>query len=355
MSTAPSHFLPHAYEIELFDDETGLTVARRPVPETLFELCRQSLRFAAERRGQSAAEVVRDVPQFAGDSVGQIAGFTMSLGDGTGQVERQYPLRVFQTVADDILAALIEGGQVTSGRRVNYRAYAQLAAHEKAANGVKARVRRAPLPLLAGHTDRWLDGATHVGPEHDDDYPIFLTAGALPTSVEKSWAGPNLEGGAWLIGNLYRQSDPPEIFALLHTVLEARGMAHGKDSLDFSNETWLHLQEQLERRKTRFGKQGEVAAGFIHSHPFLPAETHNQKTCTTCEKRATCTLSSAFLSKRDAQFHTAVFGAAAYAVQMVLGLTPLGDFDLRMFALDGCRFRERGFYVLADEPAAVVQ
>ena len=199
-----------------------------------------------------------------------------------------------------------------------------------------------------------LAGATRHGPEGEDDYPLFITADALPTSVEKSWAGPDLEGGAWLIGNLYRQADPPEIFAVIHTVIEARGMAHEKDSLDFSSETWLHLQEQLSRRKTRLGKQGEVAAGFIHSHPFLPAETHGQKNCTTCAKRASCTLSSAFLSKRNAQFHTAVFGAAAYAVQMVLGLDARGDFDLRMFALDGCQFRERGFYVLADAPAAVV-
>jgi hypothetical protein len=100
------------------------------------------------------------------------------------------------------------------------------------------------------------------------------------------------------------------------------------------------------------GKVGEIPLGFIHSHPFLPAELDGHNDCRECDKRETCTVTSAFLSKRDAQFHAALFGAAPYAVQMVLGLTPRADFDLRMFCLDGCQFRERGFYALAAEPAA---
>jgi hypothetical protein len=65
-----------------------------------------------------------------------------------------------------------------------------------------------------------------------------------------------------------------------------------------------------------------------------------------------CKATSSFFSQQDAVFHRAVFGRAAYAVQMVQGLTPRHEPDLKMFCFDGGLFRERGYYRLSRMPSA---
>jgi hypothetical protein len=235
-----------------------------------------------------------------------------------------------------------------------YRIYARPVQPQlESADEVKATIRRKPLPLLPGQLGELMSSATAVGQADQNDYPIFIDKHVVPQSVSESWQGTEKEGGAWLVGNLYQQPDPPEIFARIHTVLEAHGTNPDKDRLDLCTATYVHLQTVLEQRRRRLGKVAEMPLGFIHSHPFLPAQLDGHQDCRQCEQRAACTATSAFLSPRDAQFHTALFGAAPFAVQLVLGLTARAEFDLRIFCLDGCRFRERGFYLL-DRDSAVV-
>jgi hypothetical protein len=71
--------------------------------------------------------------------------------------------------------------------------------------------------------------------------------------------------------------------------------------------------------------------------------------------RPTCTLTSSFFSQRDQAFHAAMFGSAPYAVEVVLGLTPREEFDVKMFCFDGGLFRERGYYRLAELPTGMLK
>jgi hypothetical protein len=137
----------------------------------------------------------------------------------------------------------------------------------------------------------------------------------------------------------------------VHTVFEARGTKHERFSLDFSTETFTHVQQQLELRRKRFGRPAVVLLGFYHTHPFLPSVLDGMEACPTCSLRSTCTLTSSFFSQRDQAFHAAMFGSAPYAVEVVLGLTPREEFDVKMFCCDGGQFRERGYYQLAELPA----
>jgi hypothetical protein len=158
----------------------------------------------------------------------------------------------------------------------------------------------------------------------------------------------------WLVGNLYRQRRPSEIYCVAHTVLEARGTKHERFSLDFTTETFTHIEQQLALIRTRFGRPHDVALAFLHTHPFLPSVLDNMEACPTCSLRPTCTLTSSFFSQRDQTFHNAVFGSTPYAFEMVLGLTPREEFDLKMFCYDGGLFRERGYYQLPDKTAATL-
>jgi hypothetical protein len=354
MQTRPLAATPSVktqYEVELFEQQGRISLGRRPVPEDHLERCREWMLFQAQRHNLAFAEAgsrqVLDEPCFAAGQEGRISGILMSVSDGAERWEHKFPLHVFQSVADDFLAQLIEAGSLDGDTCVLYRAYARSVPPAPAADGVVARVRRTPPRLLDGRLADWLDRSALLGTTSAADYPLFMEQSVTAEAMSESWAGRRLEGGAWLVGNLYRQRDPPEIFGVIHSVLEAAGMTHERDRLDLSAQTYLHLQEQLQRRRVRMGRVGELAMGFIHSHPFLPSELDGRESCQGCTKRSTCTVTSAFLSRRDAQFHGAVFGAAPYAVQMVLGRTPRNELDLRMFCLDGGRFRQRGYHGLA--------
>ena len=132
-------------------------------------------------------------------------------------------------------------------------------------------------------------------------------------------------------------------------MLEARGTKHERFSIDFSTETFTHVEQQLALIRRRFGRSADVLLGFYHTHPFLPSVLDGMEACPTCSLHPTCTLTSSFFSVRDQRFHAAMFGSAPYAVEIVLGLTPREEFDVKMFCHDGGGFRERGYYRLADE------
>jgi hypothetical protein len=214
-------------------------------------------------------------------------------------------------------------------------------------------VRRKSLPLADGQLEAFLAKSQAVGQLHDDDYPVFLAESALERAMEIVWKR-NEERGVWLIGGLYRQSEPVhEVFGVVHTVFEARGVKHSRFNLSLSPETFSHVDRQLAIRRRRFGETGEMPLGFYHSHPFLPAVLDGKESCPGCPLRPTCQLTSSFFSKQDAHaFHIPYFGGAAYAIELVLGLTPREEFDLKMFCLDGGQFRERGYYRLAELPVA---
>jgi hypothetical protein len=254
---------------------------------------------------------------------------------------------------------LVEAKQVDGSDDIRLRVYAKAGANRIESKPVDCHsvasgtgVVRAPLPLLEGRFDTLLPHATAVGPPVDRDYPVFITAAALDEAHELVWER-NRERGVWLVGNLYRQHRPAEIFAVVHTVFEARGTTHERFSINFSTETFTHVERQLELRRARLGRPADALVGFYHTHPFLPSVLDGMEACPTCSLRPTCTLTSSFFSQRDQAFHAAMFGSAAYAVQIVLGLTPREEFDVKMYCYDGGRFRERGYYRLAEMPHAM--
>jgi hypothetical protein len=136
------------------------------------------------------------------------------------------------------------------------------------------------------------------------------------------------------------------VFAVVHTVFEAHGTKHERFSIDFTTETFTHVQKQLGIVRKRCG-MAALLIGFYHTHPFLPSVLDGMEACPTCSLRPTCTLTSSFFSQRDQAFHAAMFGSAPYTVEIVLGLTPREEFDIKMFCFDGGRFRERGYYQTA--------
>jgi hypothetical protein len=355
--TSPRH--RYDYRIEISRASDGRRFGLRQVPDAHLEPAREQLTFLAQRRGKVPANAsgleTLEFPRFEDEKTGEIEDLALAVGHDADRVETKFGLSLFQPFAQTVTAELIQSKQLEAGEEVVCRTYAQQVNGSGAEGSIVASVKRRPLPLVEGSLDAFLEHAVPVGDLIDGDYPVFVLDEVLSRGQELSWKGRSLEGGAWLVGGLYQQWSPsPEIFGVVHTVLEARGASHERFSIDLSSETFLDFKAQLSRRK-RFGRVAEVEFGFYHSHPFLPSILDGKEACPTCPLRPECNLSSSFFSQTDASFHKALFTYAPYAVEFVLGLSPREEFDLRMFTMQGNSFRQRGYYRLAAMPQLVTQ
>ena len=142
-----------------------------------------------------------------------------------------------------------------------------------------------------------------VGPVDGGDYRNLLLSRLFSRHIRS--CGSDSDGRLWLVGNLYRQQRPHEIYCVAHTVLEARGTKHERFSIDFSTETFTHVEQQLALIRRRFGRAADVLLGFTTRIRFCPR-------CSTAWRHvrpaaaSTCTLTSSFFSVRDQRFHAAI-------------------------------------------------
>ena len=259
---------------------------------------------------------------------------------------------LFQSAADSLAGELMRTGKIDATTEVYY--WVEARADASMPQG-KATLRSSSTPLVEGQLSDFLSLSVPCGPAIQDDYPVFVLESALHKAQQYSWKGRTVEAGAWLVGRLMRQRHPSaEIFGVIDTAIEACGATQRPTSLRLSTETYRHFERLMALRRKRGGHANELAMGFYHSHPFLPSVRDGREVCPTCSLRAECQLTSSFFSKDDAQFHRAVFGQAPYTVQIVLGLNPREQFDLKMFCYSGGQFRERSYFRLwrLPEPAA---
>jgi hypothetical protein len=348
----------YAYSGQVTRVTDGVGFGKRPIPQMHFEFGRDAVRFRAARSGIPSADVneahVADVPVFADEEARLVSAVRMQLTCDDRCIEQEFGLGLFGTFFEKQAGELLKSKQLLPEDKVRFDVYAEPLS-DSASIGIASRVVRKPLPLSDGDLSAYEEHAVPVGPHCNGDYPVFIEEAALERAFEFVWKR-NEERGVWLLGNLYRQTEPEhEIFGVIHTVFEAKGVEHSRFNLSLSPETFLHVDRQLALRRKRLGETGEMTLGFYHTHPFLPSILDGKESCPDCPLRPECTMTSSFFSKQDENaFHIPYFGSAAYAVELVLGLTPREEFDLKMFCLDGGQFRERGFYRIPSRPAEIV-
>jgi hypothetical protein len=362
MATPPAY--QYRLEIQRLDD--GTWFPGEPIPDAYLQPARDEAVFRSQRKGLTgpAADQARiaEEPIFGDAGGGQVAGLRILAGADDRQVQAEFGLDLFAPAARRQAARLADQGQLPADARFLYRVFAgpaEAPADPPGLDGVTATVSRRPLPLLDGRLADWRAAATPVGPVDDElDHPLFITDRALELSREYSRKPGENEGGALLVGRLYRQAGPePEIFAVLDGAIEARHAENQPLSLDLTAATFAYFDLQLERRRTRLGRVHEVALAFAHAHNFLPAAPEDRQRCGECHLRASCPFSSSFYSSRDAEFHRALFARQPYAVGLVWGYQHADDGgrredDLRVYCLHGNQPRRRGFYRIPHNKAA---
>jgi len=286
------------YTVDLSLEADGQHLGNCPVPDAFLETAREQIMFDGQRQGVLGPQLgdvqVADRPIYpkesetAGEGQGnghakRIRGVAMTVGEKPRQVEKIFGIRLFEPFVNSVTRNLVETQQVDADDLVNYHVFAQPAPPADDSE-VNVRVSRNPLPVSEGNLDDWLAVGQPDGPLNDMDYPLFVLEDEVLKAAEKlCWQGKEAEGGCWPVGNLYQQIKPkPEIFGVLHTVFRAEGCKHDRFGLEPSAETYVKLQEQLQRRQRRANRVGELAMGFCHSHPFSPSELLGHDACSAC-------------------------------------------------------------------------
>jgi hypothetical protein len=346
----------YRYEIELPVSGGEWINAGELSPAALHEARAQTI-FLAQRRGLAPADeagvAVNEKPFFA-TAQKQVDFLVLEARCDERSIERTFGDNLFGPLARDAVLQQLKAGQPIELER-NYRITAS-ALPPAGSTNPSIRLQRSPLPLVRGELNKLLDKSTWQGPT-GDDYPIFITAEALELSLELSREfsrGPaEDEGGALLVGQLFLQTEPAEIFAVIDVVLQAQDAQHGKYNLDLTAATYSRFEKQLALRRKRIGRP-ETVLGFSHGHPFEPSALDGKPKCAGCPLQPTCDLSSAKIySQQDQIFHRAMFGRSPYAVGLVWGLTPRHENHACIYQQDGSSARERGFYVLSATPPLV--
>jgi hypothetical protein len=347
MSTG-EHF---RYRVDVVRTVDGAVFPGEPLPDAYLQPVRDEAVFLAQRRGvvgpDGGGAETRAEPVFA-RAGGSVRGVRVTVAAGGRPVALEYGVDLFAGAAAAGAARLAREGQIPDDGAYAFRVWAEESAPAPDAwpEGVTASVVRAPLPLEVGRLADWVAASRAVGPPPGDEYPLFVTPRAMGRMRQFSRKPGDREGGALLVGRLYRQAEPePEVFGVIDDALEARHAENEPLSLDLTVRTWAYLAAQLERRRTRLGRRAELALGFAHGHNFLPdVEDDGRPRCAECGVKDTCPFSSSFYSVRDADFHRALFGRQPFAVGLVWGYTSRREDDLRAYHLRGGMARRRGFY-----------
>jgi len=233
--------------------------------------------------------------------------------------------------------ALVTRGVLEEGAPFHYRlcAYGRegRAAGTPLPEGVCVDTLTEPLPLA----ERRLPtrGAVRRGTASwdDVDVPVFVPADVVEEISSLAQASPEVETGGLLVGRLFRDPDAAEVFVRVTAQIPARHTQAARERLTFTSDTWAAARVALQLR----GEEGEIVAGWHHSHPDM---------CAGCpdEARRACPLSRPFLSREDRALHRTMFGRPFDLAFLAADLGPRGQ-EIALFGWrDGFLVR-RGFWV----------
>jgi hypothetical protein len=180
----------------------------------------------------------------------------------------------------------------------------------------------------------------------EKDHHIFLPRELFERAREYCFKTGKQEGGAMMLARMYRQSEPePDIFAVVHAVVELRHAKQSQFGFEPTSETFADLNTQMNLRRNRLGFPDEMPSVLVHNHPFEPSvRDDGEANCPTCPLQKECQLTSSFYSASDVNFHLSMYGRQPFVAGIVIGLTPRREDDVRMFCLEGTKTRERGFH-----------
>src|SRR5262249_16584856 len=107
-----------------------------------------------------------------------------------------------------------------------------------------------------GRTVAWDDPGS-------DDFPVLIPSAVLEEAVEEAKLAPECEAAAFLLGHLCRDDETNDLFLHVTCHVPAQQTEATETSVTFTGESWAKAREVIAWRG-----EGEIFAGWVHSHPF---------------------------------------------------------------------------------------
>ena len=246
----------------------------------------------------------------------------------------------FQSMAHSISAAYVEKGLLQEREVFHYAvvAYPQKP-EDGTSSGISFEIEEVSqsLPILESSLREFGRVRILSGAVDDEDMPVFIPQDVLNEATELTRQAEEKETGGILLGNLYRDQEVGELFAVVTAQIPAKHTQSESAKLTFTAETWTAAQTALDLRQSN-----ELMLGWWHSHP-------QKEWCKECppDKRKNCVLLKGFFSGDDRHLHRAVF-PRAYSLALVVTHT-LEGLSHKLFGWKAGGIESRGFYIAQAE------
>lgn len=341
---------PLAYQFRLeFWQHSGRRVLEVPLGEADFARAVEVAFFDGLRRGhftdyELPCPGMQLEPKFLrDDSPPHASGFAVVLPAADGSVHRkEFDAHFLHAQAQHMLVDRMLNGEVEA-ETLQYRLAAYLDDEVKPAGGglgMMLEAEETRVPIQPG-SRRGLGKTLSWDQPLADDLPVVIPRRVLLDALEQACGEPENEVGGFLLGHLRRDSDTAELFLEVTAHVPAEYTEATGTSVTFTADTWARAREVVAWRG-----EGELFAGWCHSHPF--------RFCAECPAQPPpeCVSKVLFFSTDD-HFLMGLTFAQPFMVALQTAVEPrleqaLGHLPVRLYGWRDGEVVARGFEVIED-------
>ena len=267
---------------------------------------------------------------------------------GDEEVAREIPKHYFRDLAQEAAAGLVERGVLEAGDAFRWVVSAfpaagplVVATAESANDPFRIQAVERPLPLDDAPLGAFLERAVAVdADEAAGGVPVFVPGHILDEAVARARAAGDVETGGVLVGSLHRDGaapagETPALFVEVTAQVPALHTVSASTKLTFTADTWAAVHAAIALRR-----RDETILGWWHAHP----DFCRLRGCPP-ERRATCVVSSPFLSAEDVHLTATCFPSAHHLALLVSDNTASG-MTCSLFGWWQGMVGRRGFHIL---------
>jgi proteasome lid subunit RPN8/RPN11 len=336
-----------------FLDTSGRQLQETPVTSADFAQAIEAAFFDGLRKGAfteyrvplSEARVEPHFPR-DGERSPRTRGFSVVLPTpDAGEHRVDFGVRFFQSRAIRTIGDLMRQGTVPLKGQVNFRLNAYLDGEApKAVSGARFTLEDAAIEVPLRPGSRRALGTTEAWDSpRADDFPVLISRRVLEEAVEEARRAPERETGGVLLGHLRRDPETGEVFLEVTCQVPAEETQATGTSITFTPATWARVREVID-----FRGEGEIFAGWVHSHPF--------RLCADCPLKPPpeCIQKVLFYSSDDEFLMELSFGQP-FMIGLLTAVEPkleaaLGHLPVRLYGWKRGAIQARGFEVISDNP-----
>jgi proteasome lid subunit RPN8/RPN11 len=278
-------------------------------------------------------------PRFAAGSP-FATGFQVVLPTPAGGEHRgEFGIDFFNSQASRISADLVRSRQLPNNSLVVCQLSAYLdEADETSDSGMRIEPPSVAVPLRPGAIADFGPAVAWDNPR-PAEHRVLIPRHVLEEAVDEAKRAPKREVGGVLLGHLRRDPATGEVFLEITCQVPAEETEATELSVTFTPATWARVREVVDLRG-----EGEIFAGWVHSHPF--------GLCADCPLTPPpeCVDKVLFYSTDD-DFLMELSFARPFMVGLLTAAEPrleraLGHLPVRLFGWRNGTIQRRGFEVI---------